>query len=117
MADLKKLAQGRTAYKRTADKTADAKPQKTLEETCRAEVDEIQAAFRERMAREDSRKRITLDSEFWFSVYFESREDKERFLRKWKLDMIGDKYLSGRKVDRHLSRAIKVVYREKGEKP
>ena len=67
------------------------------------ELGEAEQAFRSRMAREDNRKRQATDTEFWFAVYFPDREEKERFLRKYGLASIGDKYLPGRAVDMALS--------------
>jgi hypothetical protein len=110
MIDLKRLAMGRRGFARPEkesdgkDKATDgSKPKKTLEESCREEIGEAEQSFRARMAREDTRRRLATDSEFWFAVYFESREGKDRFLRKYGLANIGDKYLPGRAVDMALS--------------
>jgi hypothetical protein len=86
------------------EKEAMKKPVKSLEESCRNEVGEAEAAFRGRLAKEDKRRRLATDSEFWIAVYFQSREEKDRFLRKYGLDKVGDKYLPGNAVDRILDR-------------
>ncbi len=105
MADLKKLAQGRKGFGKPGKKDLGNKtkqPAKTLEESCREEIGEVETAFRNRLAREDKRKVAATDSENWFRVYFPSREAKEKFLRDHDLIRIGDKYLDGRMVDRVL---------------
>jgi hypothetical protein len=110
MADLKKLAMGRKAFAQVKDgaakngKSADKpeKPAKSLEESSAEEIGEVEAAFRGRIEKEDKRRKAATDSEFWFAVYFQSREEKDVFLRKYGLDKIGDKYLPGSQVRRIL---------------
>lgn len=103
MADLKKLAQGRKGFQKGGGKIpAPSKPAKKLAESCAEEVGEVEAAFRNRLAKEDKRKVAATDSEFWFAVYFQTREEKERFLRDFGLGKLGDKYLSGSRVSRVL---------------
>lgn len=65
---------------------------------CRAEFQALDEAYRERAKREDERFVRATDSEFWFAVCFEDREEKEAFLRaaKVRTAMLGDKYLRGR---------------------
>ena len=102
---MKKLAMGRKAFAKPAKAAPEAdarKPAKSLEESCAEEVGEVEAAFRNRLAKEDKRKVAATDSENWFCVYFASREAKERFLRDHGLARIGDKYLDGRMVERVL---------------
>lgn len=100
MADWKKLAQGRKAFTKPAEEKT--KPARKLEQTSAEELGEAETAFRDRITKEDKRRKLATDSEFWFAVHFSSREEKERFLRKYGLDRIGDKYLSGTAVDRVL---------------
>ena len=104
MADLKKLALGRKGFVKPAKASQEKpeKPAKSLEESCKAEIGELETAFRERLAKEDKRRTAATDTEFWFAVYFATREAKERFLREHGLTRIGDKYLDGRAVDRVL---------------
>ena len=104
MADLKKLALGRKAFTKSAVAKPKVKPVKKLEQSCAEEVGEVEAAFRGRLKKEDKRRRLATDSEFWIAVYFQSREEKDRFLRKYGLDKVGDKYLHGNAVDRILDR-------------
>lgn len=73
----------------------------TTEEAGAAEdkvIEDEFAAIRE--GREQQRKAIELanDSEFWFAVYFQTREQKERFLEAMDWIKHGDKYLDGRWV-------------------
>jgi hypothetical protein len=81
---------------------ADSGPQKPLEESCKDEIGEIEAAFRNRLKKEDGRRRAATDTEFWFAVYFPNRQAKDAFLRKYGLFKISDKYLPGAAVDRVL---------------
>ncbi len=105
MADLKKLALGRKAFAKMEKGKPEAKaekPAKSLEDACKEEIGEVEAAFRNRLTKEDQRKVAATDSENWFCIYFATREAKERFLRDHGLERIGDKYLDGRAVDRVL---------------
>lgn len=106
MADLKKLAMGRKGIQKAAgdDAKKKQKAEKHLEQTSAEEIGEIEEAFRGRMAKEDKRRKNATDSETWFCVYFNTRQEKEAFLRKHNLLVIGDKYLAGRAVDRALQR-------------
>lgn len=53
--------------------------------------------FKEQAKKEDQRFLDDNDSEFWFAVCFQSREQKEAFLAALGWAEFGDKYLSGRK--------------------
>lgn len=44
---------------------------------------------------EQERFQLATDTEFWFSVYFQSREQKEAFLQALSWLANGDKYLNG----------------------
>lgn len=108
MVNWDRLAQGRDGFKKQPPKAKKTdKPKKTLEQSCADEVAEIESEFkdyRDRMEKERSRRRLATDSEFWFAVCFTSREEKERFLRKYGLMRAGDKYLAGKDVDRILDK-------------
>lgn len=69
-----------------------------LEVDAAAELDALSDAFRDRRRREDRRFKQATDSEFWVALCFENREQKEAFLRAFKIARLGDKYLDGRKV-------------------
>lgn len=64
----------------------------------KADLDAIDEGFRARAKDEAARFRLATDSEYWFCVCFQSREQKEEFLRKMDLIDIGDKYLDGQLV-------------------
>ena len=93
--DLKKLAAWGRGKKGNPPE-AEQPPARTLEESCKAEVDEAAQAFRERMKREDRRRRDAVDSEYWFAVVFQNREQKDAFLREAGWWQHGDKYIDGR---------------------
>ena len=114
MPDWKKLAKGKAGD--NGDASGQSPPEKSLEESCREEIGEAEQAFRARLDREDTRKLAVTDSEFWFAVYFPSRAEKEDFLRKYGLDRVGDKYLSGKACDRVLQGRIgsKDVHKRRG---
>lgn len=86
------------------DPLADVDYTGDIETDALAELDALDAAFRDRRRREDRRFKQATDSEFWIALCFPSREDKERFLRKHGLIDLGDKYLDGRAVDARLER-------------
>lgn len=73
-----------------------------IETDALSELDALQVAFRDRRRREDRRFKQATDSEFWVAVCFESREQKESFLRNASLDDLGDKYLDGTRVAKTL---------------
>lgn len=64
----------------------------------KADLEAIDEGFRARAKDEAARFRLATDSEYWFCVCFQSREQKEEFLRKMDLIDIGDKYLDGQLV-------------------
>jgi hypothetical protein len=69
---------------------AEKTPQKRADE-----LTEVEKKFKERKNHEKKIFSDITDSEYWFCVCFQNREQKEEFLKKigwWK---IGDKYLDG----------------------
>lgn len=77
----------------------DAATDKTTEEMAAEEMSEVLQGFKDRAQQEQKRFVQATDSEFWFALCFQTREQKEEFLRKWlgSLDL-GDKYLDGMQV-------------------
>lgn len=65
------------------------------EENSMAEASALLDGFRERAKRESERFTLATDSEFWFSIGFQSREQKEAFLAAMQWLQYGDKYLNG----------------------
>ncbi len=55
------------------------------------------------------RYRVATDSEFFFCVCFQSREQKEAFLKLAGWDDIGDKYLDGLEIARRLKIQLEII--------
>lgn len=72
-----------------------------FDEDAKTEVSEILSGFKKRAKDEEERKKIATDSEYWFSVVFISREQKEAFLRALGEDE-NDKMINGVKLAKHL---------------
>jgi hypothetical protein len=66
-----------------------------LEHDAKVETDGLLEGFRQRALQEQDRFTLATDSEFWFAVGFQSREQKEQFLREMGWTELGDKYLDG----------------------
>ena len=58
----------------------------------------VDSAFRKRAKGEQKRFENATDSEFWVAICFQTREQKEEWLRKSCLADLGDKYLDGHDV-------------------
>ena len=74
----------------------------SVEADSQAEASEILKAFRERAKAEQERVKNATDSEHWCAICFQTREQKEQFLRALDLIELGDKYLDGLKVAKRL---------------
>lgn len=83
-------------------KEASTIPPEQLEADMAEDMNGILTAFKERAQNENARLLDATDSEFWFAVCFQTREQKEEFLKKMALIDIGDKYLDGLKVAQRL---------------
>lgn len=59
------------------------------------EVSELLEGFRARERTERRRFEDATDSEYWIALCFQTREQKEEFLRKMGWSDLGDKYLDG----------------------
>lgn len=79
------------------DPLADVKMSDSLEVDARAELDALTVAYRERKSNEDKRFKQATDSEYWVAVCFESREQKDAFLRASHTAALGDKYVDGKR--------------------
>lgn len=73
-----------------------------LQQDVDAEMSALSDGFRQRMQREQKRVNDELDSENWVNIAFETRAQKEEFLRKAGFIGLGDKYLDGRDVAKAL---------------
>lgn len=65
--------------------------------------------FRNKEQAENNRRKLAMQSEFYFCVVFKSREQKEAFLAAAGLTGYGDRYLDGEKVAAKLGVAIPAV--------
>lgn len=70
-------------------------PQGGLEAETKAELSATLKAFKDRKADERKQMLDTCDSEYWFCVCFQNRDQKEAFLKAMKWFEHGDKYLDG----------------------
>lgn len=82
------------------DPLADVAYEDDLAKDAAKEMSALHKGFKERASAEKDRFRKATDSEFWFAVCFESREEKEAFLKSAgvKAKLMGDKYLDGRQL-------------------
>lgn len=88
----------RVAKKKAAplpDLLAHVEASGNLEKDCEVELSETLKAFKARAAAENNRMMNATDSEHWFAVSFESRDQKEAFLRTMDWLRHGDKFLDG----------------------
>lgn len=80
------------------DDTPDMPPPNEAEAEALAEASQVLTGFRERAKRENDRFVDATDSEYWIAICFQTRDQKEEFLRKTNLADLGDKYLDGMQV-------------------
>ncbi|MGZ7496138.1 hypothetical protein ACXM2N_03455 [Corynebacterium sp. ZY180755] len=82
------------------DPLADVEYENDLAVDAAKEMTALQKGFKDRATAERDRFRKATDSEFWFAVCFESREEKEKFLRAAgvKAKLMGDKYIDGKQL-------------------
>lgn len=60
-----------------------------------ADLDAVQAGFRARAKDDQSRKALATDTEYWACLCFQTRSQKEAFLKALGLIDLGDKYING----------------------
>lgn len=90
------------AAKAAAKTKSTSGPAEPAEQSAKRELSELEAAFKKRAEAEQERVMLATDSEYWFAVCFQTRDQKEQFLRALKLIQIGDKYLDGWAVAKKL---------------
>jgi len=71
---------------------------KDLEAAAAQEMSDALKAFKNRAKEEDGRFQDATDSEYWFCICFQTRAQKDEFLKKMGWWEIGDKYLDGMRV-------------------
>lgn len=52
---------------------------------------------------------LATDSEFWFTICFESRDQKDMFLKKTGWQNLGNKYIDGTDLARHMDIELPTV--------
>ena len=62
------------------------------------ELDEVKKGFRDRAKNESNRFALATDTEYWACICFQTREQKDAFLKALQLFELGDKYLDGQEV-------------------
>lgn len=67
----------------------------TNEQVATKETSAVLQAFIARSKAEQARFLLATDSEYWVGLCFQTREQKEHFLREAKLLQAGDKYIDG----------------------
>lgn len=82
---------GRGGLMDEAQPDADGPPEATPDE----QLSELHRGFRDRAKAENQRFVAATDSEYWFAVCFQSRAQKEAFLKALGWLAHGDKYLDG----------------------
>lgn len=75
--------------------SSDEEPHGTAEEDSKEEMSEVLRGFKDRARQENQRMEDATDSEYWFAVCFQTREQKEKFLTIMQWLDFGDKYLDG----------------------
>jgi hypothetical protein len=60
------------------------------------EIGAIVSGLKARRANEEKRRKLATNPEYWFTVCFQSMEQKDVFLRKMGWDIISDKYIDGK---------------------
>ncbi len=69
-----------------------------LEKDCKVELSETLKAFKKRAKDENYRMQNATDSEHWIAVSFQTRDQKEAFLKSMDWLKFGDKYLDGEEL-------------------
>lgn len=59
---------------------------------------QLHAGFRARAKQEEQRRALATDTEYWFCVVFQDRDQKEQFLSGIDASDLGDKYIDGTRL-------------------
>lgn len=82
------------------------------EKDCKAMTSVASQAFKAKAKNEAKIFKDNTDTEYWFAVCFQSREQKDAFLEALDLKNHGDKYLDGQFVAKKLGVTLPVVKRK-----
>ena len=86
-----------------------------IEQEAIASLTEAQSNMKKQIDAQRNKFVRAVDSEYWIAICFQSRQQKEQFLRNAGIDHLGDKYLSGAQVARKLK--VKLDKVEKIKEP
>lgn len=89
------LAKEQPRPEKVPDPLANVDYDQGIEDSAQEELSDLLKGFKDRAKQEADRFVLATDSEFWFSVGFQSREQKEAFLMALDWLKYGDKYLNG----------------------
>jgi hypothetical protein len=81
------------------------------------EISETLKLFLEAKKERRDAWRLKVDTEYWFAVCFQSREQKNEFLEKMGIIHLGDKYIDGLKLSEKLGVPIKPINLPKRNPP
>jgi hypothetical protein len=106
LGELKALTKPSIAAFKPPDMLRNAQPQQldplaevnytgNFEEDAKTEMSATLAAFMARRTAEAKRFELATDTEYWFCVCFQTREQKDHFLQAVEWFIHGDKYLDG----------------------
>jgi hypothetical protein len=118
--DTDRVARSRTVLSRTAPDfdSIFEEGENPLEETAfvgelqadaNSEVSDILKAIIERRKAQNERFRITSDPEYFFCVCFQSRDQKDEFLKATHWDDLGNKFINGLEVARRMNVPVTVI--------
>jgi len=89
---------GAVQGRRQVDRGGDVHTLEGFEEEAAQDIPVLLSGFKQRAREEEQRLLDAVDSEYWVAVCFQTRAQKEEFLRKLGLLELGDKYLDGMEV-------------------
>lgn len=88
---------------------ADVEMTGDIQEDADASMSEALRQIIDRKKATQEKFRTATDSEFFFCVCFQSREQKDEFLKAVRWDDLGDKYLNGLEIARRLAVPVTVI--------
>lgn len=107
--DKAAIAKNQPKLPKLPDPLADVDYTQGVEGSAKEELSATLTAFKDRAKQEQKRFELATDSEFWFAVGFQSRDQKEAFLKALEWLKYGDKYLDGTLIARQMDIEIPQV--------